>query len=209
MVSNELVLPEMPVIAMDMSIERILSFATLPLRRLVATCVLGSLCLAAPGAEARTPQVRIVRNADLSFGTFMVFGSGSRSVTVSGLVSDQAIVPLEGSLARPASFTVEYDRGNESRHSLDIAVELVLMAPAQVRTGGVEAKLSAFETDLPGHLNVRAGEVVRIDLANCRSRICSRQFNIGARLDVVRQFGGADIVIPLDIDARVISAERQ
>lgn len=164
--------------------------------------------IAGPVAEAKTPEVRIRQQGDLSFGTFMVFGSGARSVSAAGAVIDRSIVPIEGTQARPARFVIEYDRGNESRRTLDVTVEVTLTAPAQVRQGGVDARLSALETDLPGHRNVASGETLQLRLANCRTRVCSRTFNVGARLDVTRHYGGADIFIPIGIDARLISAER-
>lgn len=159
--------------------------------------------------EAKTPEVRVKPEGELAFGTFMVFGSGARSVSASGLVSDFSIVPLEGTRARPARFTVEYDRGNESKHVLDVTLQLTFFASNTHRQGGVEARLSAFETDLPGHSSISPGELIELRFDNCRTRICSKSFHVGARLDVNRQFGGANLVIPIDINARVVTAERR
>lgn len=139
----------------------------------------------------------------------MVFGSGSRTVNAGGGVVDVSIVPLEGNIPSPARFTVLYDRGNNSRHAIDIELELVMSSPGPVRIGGVEGRLSAFETDLPQALRIQPGQAVRISLPNCRTRVCSQSFQLGARLDVTRQFGGARLVIPIPFDVAVISADRE
>lgn len=165
--------------------------------------------LSATAIEAKTPEVRVKPEGELAFGTFMVFGSGARTVSASGLVSDLSIVPLEGTRARPARFTIEYDRGNESKHVLDVTLQLTFFAPDTHRQGGVEARLSAFETDLPGHSSISPGELIELRFDNCRTRICSKSFHVGARLDVNRQFGGANLVIPIDLNARVVAAERR
>lgn len=146
--------------------------------------------------------------SDLSFGTFMVFGNGSRSVSASGAVVDRAIVTLDGRQPRPARFTIEYDRGNESKQVLDVTIELVMSAPSSLRFGGVDARLSAFETDLPGHSRVASGEAMTVRLTDCRARVCSRTFTVGGRLDLTRNFGGAMVDIPINIDARITERER-
>ncbi|WP_267900648.1 DUF4402 domain-containing protein [Aurantiacibacter spongiae] len=160
-------------------------------------------------ARADVPEIRIVPDSQLRFGAFMIFGSGSRSVSPSGDVSDLAVVPIEGSRTGPAHFTISYDRGNESNHVLDIELELVLSPAQAVRVRGVEGRLSGYDTDIPGYLRVQPGQAIRLTLSNCRTRICSRSFNVGGTLHVSRQFGGAEIVVPIPIDAAVISAERQ
>ncbi|MFL0354958.1 DUF4402 domain-containing protein [Erythrobacter sp. GH1-10] len=158
--------------------------------------------------RAAPPEVRIVPDRELSFGSFMVFGSGSRTISANGGVIDVSIVPLEGNTPVPAHFTVLYDRGNNSRHVIDVELELVMSSPVPVRVGGVEGKLSAFETDLPQALRIRPGQAIRISLPNCRTRVCSQSFQLGARLDVTRDFGGASIVIPIPFDVAVISVDR-
>lgn len=173
----------------------------------VAACLAAVLLIAMPLA-AKPQEVRVRSQSQLSFGTFMVFGSGSRTVSVSGMVVDNAIAALDGSQPRPARFTIEYDRGNESKHVLEVTIELVLSAPSSARFGGVDARLSAFETDVPGHARVASGEVMTIRLANCRERVCSKTFSVGGRLDVTRSFGGARVDIPINVDARIVAADR-
>ncbi|MWV26591.1 DUF4402 domain-containing protein [Aurantiacibacter rhizosphaerae] len=160
-------------------------------------------------AAAKTPEVIVNAQSDLRFGTFMVFGSGSRNVSYTGNVTDVSLVALEGNPTGPARFTVSYDRGNESKHVLDIELEMVISTPPRVRDGGVEGQLSAFETDLANTGSLAPGQPIRVELRNCRTRVCSVSFSVGARLDVTRQFGGANLVIPIPVDVTVISAERQ
>lgn len=158
---------------------------------------------------AKEPQVVITPESELRFGAFMVFGSGSRTVSAMGNVTDVALVPMEGSAVRPARFTLSYDRGNESRHVLDIELELIMSPPTRVRVRGVEAQLSGYETDLPGSGRVTPDQPIRVRLNQCRQRICSVSFNVGGRLDVTRQYGGASLVIPIPVHASVVSVERQ
>lgn len=166
-----------------------------------------ALLVAGP-AIAKPQEVRVRSQSRLSFGTFMVFGQGSRAVSATGAVVDQAIVALDGSQPRPARFTVEFDRGNESRQTLEVTIEVVMTAPSSMRFGGVDARLSAFETDLPGHARVASGEAISIRLTDCRTRVCSTTFTVGGRLDVQRSFGGARVDIPINIDARIVARDR-
>jgi Domain of unknown function (DUF4402) len=160
-------------------------------------------------AIGKTPEITITPDRALQFGTFMAFGSGSRTVSVSGAVVDQALVALEGALPAPARFTLAYDRGNGNNHVLDIEIELVFSQPPRVRVGGVEGTVSGFQTDLPGAAQINPGQAIRVYMRNCRSRVCTRSFQVGGRLDVTRLSGGADLAIPLPVDATVISVERQ
>ncbi|MFC3099899.1 DUF4402 domain-containing protein [Altererythrobacter lauratis] len=158
---------------------------------------------------ANTPQISVVPESELSFGTFMVFGSGSRSISPAGTVSDIGIVALEGRPTGPARFTISYDRGNQSRNAMELELEVVISVPAQARMGGVEARLSAVETDLPGAMRITPGRPFRLVISDCRTRICSRTFQVGGRLDVTRHFGGAQLVLPIPVDVRVIAIDRR
>ena len=177
---------------------------------IVAALFGGATCLLLPRTTfANTPEVRVNAESELRFGTFMVFGNGSRSISAAGNVTDISLVALEGNPTGPARFTVSYDRGNESRHILDIELEMVISQPPRVRDGGVEAQLSALETDLSGTGRVLPGQPIRVELRDCRQRVCSVSFNVGGRLDVSRHYGGASLAIPIPVDVAVISAERQ
>lgn len=158
---------------------------------------------------AKPAEVRISVERELAFGTFMIFGSGRRTIGANGIVTDESIVALEGTIPSPAQFTVTYDRGNENNHVLDVEIEVFVSTTPMVRIGGVEGRLSNYQTDLPGFGRVSSGQPLRILLPNCRTRTCSRTFRLGATLDVSRTFGGADLVIPIPIDAILISDDRQ
>lgn len=153
------------------------------------------------------PSVRVIPNRELSFGTFMVFGSGSRTISARGAVSDQGVVALEGARTRPARFTILYDKGRGKNDAIDVSVEIVISTPSIVRENGVSAHLSAFQTDLPGYGRVSTGQVLKLRIDNCRSRRCSRSFNVGGQLHVTRQFGGSNIVVPIELDARVVAVD--
>lgn len=159
--------------------------------------------------QAKTPDVQVRPDSELRFGSFMIFGSGSRTVSPSGVVTDASIAPLDGTNPAPARFTISYDRGNESKHVLDIELQLVIFAPGLVRNGGIDAVLSKFETDLPGARQIESGQPITVSMQNCGTRVCSRSFSVGARLDVTRHFGGASLNLPIPIEARVVSAERR
>jgi hypothetical protein len=178
--------------------------SALPPRAFIAVAAL----LVTTPTQAAEPQVLITANSELHFGTFMVFGSGARTVSATGAVSDSNIVALEGRAPAPAYFTISYDRGNENNFVLDIVLDLVISAPPLVRQGGVEARLSGYETNLPGALRIDPGRAIRLTMSNCRTRVCTRTFQVGGRLDVTRQFGGAAVVVPIPVDVTVISAER-
>lgn len=157
----------------------------------------------------KTPEVSIIPERALQFGTFMVFGSGSRLVSASGAISDSSVIALDGTAPAPARFTVRYDRGNENNHVLDIELELAISDSPRTRVDGVEASVSSFETDLPGGAQVSSTKPVRMMIANCRARVCTRSFQVGGRLEVTRSFGGADVEVPIPIDVRIIAVERQ
>ncbi len=176
---------------------------------LAAGLFIASVIVAPPSARAADPEARIIPDSELNFGTFMVFGSGSRTINANGAVSDISIVSLEGNSPAPGRFTVLYDRGNNSRHTLDVELELVMSPVSPVRIDGVRGRLSAFETDLPQALRIAPGQAIRISLPNCRTKICSKSFRLGARLDVSRDYGGANLVVPVPFDVTVVSVNRE
>lgn len=169
-------------------------------------------CLAVLGPASsisRTPDIAIVSESDLNFGRFMVFGSGWRTVATSGAVRDLSIVPLEGARTSPARFTLSYDRGNESKHVLDVDIEVVISSPPPVRINGLQGQLTDLETDLSGSGRIVFGKPIKVVLRNCRSRICSTSFQVGGTLHVDRQFGGGFLSIPIPVDATVVEVVRQ
>lgn len=159
--------------------------------------------------RADQPSVRIVPQGDLRFGSFLLFGAGSRTVSAAGAVINQALVPVAGDAPAPARFTVSYDRGNNNTQALDVEMDLVVSASPLVRIGGVEARLSALDSDLPGALQIQPGRPIRLRMTGCRTRVCSRTFQVGGRLDVTRQSGQARLSIPIPLEATLVSVTRQ
>lgn len=155
----------------------------------------------ADAAIADRSDLQVINNAPLRFGTFAVPTSGYREISASGAITSSGIFVINDSGAGPARFTVQYDRGNNSRKSITVSVELVFSAAPVFRNGGLVANLTRYQTDLPGYGVIDAGQPVRIELRNCITRVCATSFQVGGRLDVVRSFGGGMVDIPIPIDA--------
>jgi len=160
---------------------------------------------ASPAAIANQSALRIISNSELRFGTFAVPTRGFREVSASGAVTSAGVFVLSDTGTGPARFTVEYDRGNNGRRRMDLEIELVMSAPPAFGSGGLTARLSRYQTDLPGYSFIEPGQVIRIEMLNCVQRVCSRSFNVGGRLDVERIFGGGPIAIPIPVDAVLVS----
>lgn len=156
-------------------------------------------------AWAAQPRLTVQPGRDLSFGSFVVFSQGSRTVSATGAVTSSSVLPAGQDLAFPASFTVSYDRGNESRRPINLVIQVQLMTPPPLATGGITGSLSGFSTDLAGYPAINPGQVMTLAIDNCTTRTCSRSFRIGARLDVRRSYGGGRIGIPLPVTAVLVA----
>ena len=169
----------------------------------ICTC----LCLCLGPARAAPAQLSIVPQSDLRFGSFAVMGSGYRIVSPSGAVQDSGIFSTTTSGTGPAQFALVYDRANNSRRTLNLQIQLTFLPPQTVQVGGVTANLSAYQSDIPGAPNITAGQIVEINIPNCATRVCQTTFRLGGRLDVDRSFGGASIVVPIPVDAFLVSVK--
>ncbi len=163
-----------------------------------------ALLLPQPVAADR-PRLRIIPNSELRFGTFAVIDRGYRIVSPGGTVQSSGIFSITSGDTSPARFTVRYNRGNNGRRRLNLRIQLVITQPPPVTQGGITAKLSGLQTDLPGAANVQPGEVIEITIPNCRTRICRKSFNIGGRLDIENDYGGGKVEIPIFADVVLIS----
>lgn len=179
--------------------------ATLQRSSAIWACAL-LLGLPTPASAAR-PRLTVDPTRALSFGSFVVFSQGSRTVSATGDVTSVAVEPAGHDVAFPASFVVSYDRGNESRRPISLAIEVQLLNPQQVTAGGLVGSLSGFTTDLGGFAGITPGQVVTLAIDNCTTRICSRAFRIGARLDVQRNYGGGQVSIPLPVTAALVAID--
>lgn len=172
--------------------------------KLLAVAALAIAVGTAP-ATAVPPKISIINPLYLRFGTFAVPVSGFREVSPSGGVTSSGIFALGNTGTGPARFTVQYDRGNNSRRRLDIVVDLVFSTPPAFAQAGLNARLSRYQTDIPGYGLIAPGQTVRVEMRNCVQRVCSMSFNLGGRLDIDRAFGGGLVEIPIPVDAIVIS----
>lgn len=177
-----------------------------PKRR--AAGLVGLALAVLPGfAEAKPPQLDVIAQRQLRFGTFGVMSSGARVVSPSGAVTNFAIIPASGSVTGPAEFTVVYDRGNESKRALSLVIEVILLPPPPLAQGGLAATVSDFTSDLPEAPVLVPGQPVTLAINNCQTRLCARTFRVGGRLQVQRSYGGGTIAIPLPITANLLSVD--
>ncbi len=170
--------------------------------------LLAALCavLAAPqAARADTPMAFVLPEMALRFGTVAVFGSGTRTVTPSGAVSDSGIMPAVGDSPGPARFTVGYDRGNEGNKSITVVFVITFGTVPPVSQGGVSATVTNLTSDLPGASAIVPGQTVQITVANCRVRQCAISFNVGGQINVTSHFGGANLSTPVPVSVTVVS----
>ena len=163
--------------------------------------------LCAHSATAAPRQLNIVSDSDLNFGSFAVLDNGYRIVAPNGSVQSQGLFSVNSGDTSPARFTVIYDRGNNGRRRLNLRIQLVLSSAPVMTQDGIVARLSSYRTDLPGAASVQAGRIVDIDIPNCVQRVCSKTFNVGARMDIQRAFGGGHIEVPIPADVVLISVK--
>jgi len=166
--------------------------------------VVSLLALGAPLA-ATQPEVRITSEADLRFGSFVLMSAGSRTVSANGTVTDISIAPVSGNPVGPARFTAVYDRGNNGRKALDVVIQVTLLSVPPISQNGITGTLSAFDSDLPGALNLQPGRPVTITVNGCQTRLCGATFRIGGRLDITRSTGGGSVSVPLQMVATLVS----
>lgn len=163
------------------------------------------LARATLGLAATPPSLDLMPQRDLRFGTVVVPEAGSRTVSASGTVTNEGIMPMGYGSARPAAFTLTYDRGAEENRPISITVEVVLSSIPPVSDSGVTGSLSSFDTDLGGGLvTLIPGQPITYTISNCTSRVCSVDFHVGARLTVTRSTGGANLSLYPPITARVL-----
>lgn len=165
----------------------------------------GVMALATSPAQAQGAGITVTADMPLRFGTFAVFSSGSRTITTTGAITDTGIFPVNSGSTGPAQFTITYDRGNNDTRAITVIFAVTVSPPTQVTQGGITGSLSSFTTNLGGVKLFIPGQVVLATMPNCTTRTCSRSFNIGARLDITRSTGGAQLNLPLPVTANVIS----
>ena len=176
------------------------------LRNLVRILPVVALLATAMPSGAAQPTLSIRSDADLRYGSFVIFSNGSRTVSATGAITDMGVVPAGREPSGPATFTVQYDRGNNGKKLLDLVIEVQLLSVPPVAASGITASLHSFETDLPGYARIMPGSIMTIAINGCVTRICARSFRVGARLDVNRSWGGGRVNVPLPMNAVLVSA---
>ena len=88
---------------------------------------LGLLIPSAP-APAAVAALTVTADAALRFGTFVVPASGSRTVSASGAVINDAVFPVASSPVGPSQFTIAYDRGSEDHKPITVTFRCCLEA---------------------------------------------------------------------------------
>lgn len=156
-------------------------------------------------AQAAPASLSVKTERDLEFGTFAVATAGWRSVSPAGEVRDNGILAFPGSAIGPARYSIIFDRGNESKRSLDVLVQVMIIAPRSFAERGVSASLSNLASDLPVTGSTPAGLSTTARISNCRERLCTLSFNVGGRIDVSRTQGGATLRIPIAVTATILS----
>lgn len=158
--------------------------------------------------HAAPPALDLLPGRELRFGTVVVTDAGSRMVSASGAVTNDSIMPMGFASARPASFTIAYDRGSDENRPLSITIEIELSSIPPVSRSGVTGTLSDFDTDLGGGITpLIPGQPVSYTITNCTTRICSTEFQVGARLSITRSTGGASLSLYPPITARIIAVK--
>jgi hypothetical protein len=160
--------------------------------------------VAQPGL-AREAEIVVTSDQALRFGTLLVPAAGSRIVSARGTVADVGLYQIGNDPVGPAQFTVTYDRGNESKRSINVVVQVLLAGGQRVRVGSVEAQVSGLESDIAAISGLPSGAIATFTMVNCRERRCTQVFRVGAKLDLVRPAGGAEVVVPLTASATVMA----
>lgn len=173
--------------------------------RMVAAAALMACAFQPASLGANSPRLVVTSNTDLRFGSFAVMDRGHRVISPGGAVQSSGIFSTGTADTGPARFTVAYDRGNNGRRKLDLEIEMVFGSAPVTTAGGVVARLSSYRSDLRDYPAIEAGQVVTVRLPNCVQRVCQTTFNLGARLDVDRDYGGTRVTLPIPVDVVLIS----
>ena len=125
----------------------------------------------------------------LRFGTLVVEGNGSRSVSALGEVTNDNVLPMGYAGVGPAQFTISYDRGANNGRPISVLVQITLANLPPVTQGAITGALGDFDTDLPGATRIEPGHPITTTITGCTTRICMVTFHVGARLSITRAGG--------------------
>lgn len=153
---------------------------------------------------AAAPVLSVSPNQALRFGSFVVLGTGSRTVNSSGAVTNAGVLPV-GTGTGPALFTLSYDRGAPATGPIVVTVLISLAQPGGVSQNGLSASVSQFDTDLPGIPLLIPAQSVLYTMPVCSTQVCSITFHIGGRIDVTQPGTGGTVTVPLAVTASLVS----
>ena len=168
---------------------------------IAAVFMCGQLAVAEP-VHAKRPRVEITELQELRFGEFAVLGTGARTVGTDGSIQDVGLVPMGAANIGPAAFAITYDRGNESNRTITIDVSLAINSGVY-SSNGLKAELRELASDLPGFHRIEPGQSMVLTLPDCRQRVCTMTFRIGATMEVTHSSGGGNIVVPTFLEVAV------
>lgn len=174
-----------------------------PVRRLARIAAV--LCLLAASTVHAAPGLAIVSDTALRFGSFVVPGTGSRTVTAAGQVTNTNVFPVSGAVTGPAQFTLTYDRGTNATGQILVTVLLTLAQPGSFSQSGLKATVSSFDTDLQGIPLLTPGQSLLFAMPPCASPVCTQVFHVGGRIDVTQPGNGGAVTVPLTIGATLIA----
>lgn len=168
--------------------------------------ILYSAACASP-ALPKQESIAIAPLADLQFGTFAVFATGSREITPSGGAINTGIAPVSGDAIGPAEFEIVYDRGNNAANPppQTLVIGVTLLSVAAANGTGLTGTLSNFTSNLPGRPSITPNQMVTATIPNCLTRICRLPFRIGGKLTVSRTTGGGLLTFTLPMTATLLT----
>lgn len=165
-----------------------------------------AVTLIAPVPASAASVLLLVPDQALRFGSFVVAGSGSRTVSATGAVNNSNVLPVGGGSTGPAQFTLTYDRGASATGPITVAVLLTLSPPSNFGQNGLVATVSGFDTDLSGIPLLNPGQSILFTMRPCSTQICAQAFHVGGRIDVTQPGKGGTIAVPLNVTATLVAA---
>ena len=171
-----------------------------------AMAVCAAVALAGP-SQGRPPTITVTEQANLRFGKFAVIVAGERTVGIDGSVRDTGLISAGPAATGPATFKISYDRGNASSKSQTLEL-LVAVRSGEFAQGGIRANLRNITSDVPGARNITPGVPFVLQIKDCRTRVCTTSFKLGATMEIANTRGGGEVVIPTFVDVTVTEIAR-
>jgi hypothetical protein len=152
-----------------------------------------------------TSSINITQSQTLRFGTFAVLGKGSKTVGAQGNVSETGLVTLGKINEGPAEFTLTWQRGNNLLVPTTVVVQVSYATSPAVVVSGINAQITAYESDLGGLRSVTPGGTQTYTFLACIRPSCSVTFRVGGRLDVSAGNDGAQLSFAVPVTARIVA----